>query len=192
MLTKADYAAAQNRAAAMIRESGICITDAEAEKVEVADFGLGRLEVEGAAILTFVATDRIAVKVVALFPNQTLPEHWHPRVGDDPGKEETVRVISGIVRFYIPGDDCICEGFIPAGQENAYTVRHELILTPGEQMTLEPGTKHWLQAGDEGAVLYSFSTVARDVLDGFTDSNIERVTRIHDGPLCGPPRRDDK
>lgn len=180
MLTKADYAAAQRRAAAMIRESGICITDAEAGKVEVADFGLGRLEAEGAAILTFVATDRIAVKVVALFPNQTLPEHWHPRVGDDPGKEETIRVVSGTVRLYIPGDACICEGFIPTGKDDAYKVRHELVLTPGRQITLEPGTKHWFQAGEEGAVLYSFSTIARDVLDGFTDPNIQRVTRIQE------------
>jgi D-lyxose ketol-isomerase len=180
MLTKAEYAAAQRRAAAMIKESGLCITEAEADKVEVADFGLSRLEVEGAQILTLVATDRIAVKVIALFPGQTEPEHWHPRVGDDPGKEETVRVISGTVRFYIPGDESIREGVIPAGQDDAYTVRHELILAPGRQITLEPGTKHWFQAGEEGAVLYSFSTIARDVLDCFTDPNIERVTRIQE------------
>jgi D-lyxose ketol-isomerase len=47
-------------------------------------------------------------------------------------------------------------------------------------MTLEPGTKHWFQAGEKGAVMYSFSTVARDVLDGFTDPNVERVTQIQD------------
>lgn len=180
MLKRADYAAAQNRAAAMIKEAGICVTDAEARKVEVADFGLGRLDVEGAQILTFVATDRIAAKVVALFPNQTLPEHWHPPVGGDPGKEETVRVVWGTLRLYIPGSENIREGFIPDGKENVYTARHELVLKPGDQMTLEPGTKHWFQAGDEGAVLYSFSTVARDVLDCFTDPNIERVTRIQE------------
>lgn len=180
MLTRADYVAAQDRAAAMIKEAGICITDAEAQKVEVADFGLSRLDVEGAQILTFVATGRIAVKVVALFPNQTLPEHWHPPVGGDPGKEETVRVIWGTLRLYLPGGESMRAGFIPAEKENAYTARHELILKPGEQMTLEPGTKHWFQAGDQGAVLYSFSTVARDVLDGFTDPNIERVTRIQE------------
>ncbi len=180
MLTRADYAAAQHRAAAMIKDAGICITDAEAKKVEVADFGVGRLDVEGAQILTFVATGRIAVKVVALFPNQTLPEHWHPPVGGDPGKEETVRVVWGTLRLYIPGTESLYAGFIPAGKENAYTVRHELVLGPGDQVTLEPGTKHWFQAGAKGAVLYSFSTIARDVFDGFTDPNIERVTRIQE------------
>lgn len=180
MLTRAEYAAAQSRAAAMIRESGICITDEESQKVEVADFGLGRLHVEGAQILTLVATGRIAVKIVVLFPCQTLPEHWHPRVGEDPGKEETIRVVSGTVRVYIPGDDSMHEGFVPAGQEDAYTMRQELILKPGEQITLQPGTKHWFQASQAGAVMYSFSTVARDVLDGFTDPEIKRITNIQE------------
>ncbi|MHC4593324.1 MAG: D-lyxose/D-mannose family sugar isomerase [Planctomycetota bacterium] len=180
MLTKSEYAAAQSRAASVIRESGISITDKETEKVEVADFGLSRLNKEGAQILTFVATDRIAVKVIVLFPNQTVPEHWHPRVGEDPGKEETVRVVSGTMRLYIPGADNMREGIVLTGKEDAYTVRHELILEPGAQITLQPGTKHWFQAAEDGAVVYSFSSVARDVLDGFTDPNIERVTQIQD------------
>ena len=180
MLTRAEYAAAQSRAASVIRESGISITDEEMEKVEVADFGLSRLDMEGAQILTLVSTDRITVKIVVLFPSQTIPEHWHPRVGKDPGKEETVRVVSGTVRFYITGDENMSEGFVPSGQEDAYTVRHELILKPSDQITLQPGTKHWFQADKECAVMYSFSTVARDVLDCFTDPHIERVTRIQE------------
>jgi D-lyxose ketol-isomerase len=180
MLTREEYAAAQSRAASIIRESGISITDEEMEKVEVADFGLSRLDKEGAQILTLVATDRIAVKIIVMFAGQTIPEHWHPRVGEDPGKEETVRVVSGRVMFYIPGKESMREGFVPDGKEDAYTVRHELILGPGEQVTMQPGTKHWFQAGEENAVMYSFSSVARDVLDCFTDPDIERVTRIQE------------
>jgi D-lyxose ketol-isomerase len=164
----------------MIREAGVCITNEEAKKVEVADFGLGRLGEEGAQILTLVSTDRIAVKLVVLFPNQTLPEHWHPRVGQDPGKEETIRVVCGCARVYIPGEDNMREGFVPAGKENVYTMRHELIFEPGDQITMQPGMKHWFQAGNQGAVMYSFSSVARDVLDGFTDPNIKRVTEIQE------------
>ncbi|MBL7185251.1 MAG: D-lyxose/D-mannose family sugar isomerase [Phycisphaerae bacterium] len=180
MLTREEFEAAQSRAVDMIRESGIHITDEEAERIEVADFGLSRLDVEGAQILTLVAAGRIAVKVVALFPNQTLPEHWHPPVGDDPGKEETERVVWGTARFYIPGDDNMRAGFVPAGKQDVYTMRHELILEPGGQITMEPGTKHWFQAGEQGAVIYSFSSVARDVLDRFTDPDIQRVTQIQD------------
>ena len=180
MLTREEFEAAQARGVDMIRASGIHITDEEAERVEVADFGLSRLDIEGAQILTLVAAGRIAVKVVALFANQTLPEHWHPPVGDDPGKEETERVVWGAVRFYIPGDDNMREGFVPAGKEDVYTLRHEVILEPGGQITVEPGTKHWLQAGEQGAIVYSFSSVARDVLDRFTDPDIQRGTQIED------------
>lgn len=180
MLTRVEYSAAQDRAATMIKASGIHITREEAEKIEVADFGLSRLDIEGAQILTLVATGRIAVKVVALFGGQTLPEHWHPPVGDDPGKEETVRLVSGTLRFYVPGDDNMREGAIPAGKENAYTARHEIIFKPGDQITMEPGKRHWFQAGEEGVVMYSFSSVARDILDGFSDPEIKRVTEIQD------------
>jgi D-lyxose ketol-isomerase len=70
------------------------------------------------------------------------------------------------------------DGFVPAGQDDNYTMRHELILRPGGQITLEPMVKHWFQAAEEGAVMYSFSSVARDVLDGFTNPDIKRVTEI--------------
>ena len=116
MLTRAQFEAAQTRAASMIRASGIHISDDEAERIEVADFGLSRLDVEGAQILTLVATDRLAVKLVALFANQTLPEHWHPPVGDDPGKEETARVVWGTLRYYIDGVDNMHAGFVPAAR----------------------------------------------------------------------------
>jgi D-lyxose ketol-isomerase len=51
-------------------------------------------------------------------------------------------------------------------------------MRPGDQVTLPPGERHWFQARDEPVVMYSFSTIARDVLDGFTDPAIERITRI--------------
>ncbi|MGE5607522.1 MAG: D-lyxose/D-mannose family sugar isomerase [Bacteroidota bacterium] len=180
MLTKKQFLDAQQRAAEMIRKAGIPITEAEIAKMDIADFGLNRLEEEGAQILTFFCTERVSVKVIALFPNQTEPEHWHTAVGSDPGKEETIRVISGTVYFYIPGEANLHSGRIPKGKEEFYTVRHEIIMKPCDQITLEPGVKHWFQAGPEGAVMYTFSSCARDALDPFTDPNIVRVTKIVD------------
>jgi len=110
-----------------------------------------------------------------------LPEHWHPPVGSDPGKEETVRVVWGTVYCYVDGPDTLAKGFIPKAKEAVYSLRHELVFKPGDQFTFAPGKKHWFQGGSEGAVLYSFSSVARDVLDGFTDPNIDRVTKIIEG-----------
>jgi D-lyxose ketol-isomerase len=178
MITRGERDAAQARAAELIRHASIALSDTGARSIEVADFGLGRLDREGAQILTVVQTERISVKLLALFPHQTVPEHWHPPVGDDPGKEETVRVVSGTLHFFREGDGVVEKGAIPEGKQDVYTSRREVVMRPGDQITLPPGEKHWFQARAEPVVMYSFSTVARDALDGFTDPGIERVTRI--------------
>ena len=180
MLTRAEHEAARKRAALMIQNAGIRITSEEIARISVADFGLSNLEVEGAQILTFFSTDRVSAKVIALFPGQTLPEHWHPPVKNDQGKQEIIRIIDGKVYFYIPGEDTLKSATIPAGKENVYTCRHEIVMKEGDQLILEPGTKHWFQAGEEGAVMYSFSTCARDALDGFTDPQVVRETVVVD------------
>ncbi|MBD3243904.1 MAG: D-lyxose/D-mannose family sugar isomerase [Chitinivibrionales bacterium] len=163
------------RAAAMIREAGIALSDTEAAAIEVVGFGLGHPQHEGAQIVTLVATDRYAVKVLALFPGQTEPEHWHPPVGDDPGKQETIRIVSGELRFYTSGTDTLHAGNVPQGKEQYYTCRHEHVMKPGDQLTLEPGAPHWFQPGSRGCVLFSFSSVVRDACDGFSDPAVRRV-----------------
>lgn len=178
MIRRKERNEAQKRAIEMISHAGIPMSQSENEAIEVVDFGLSRLEEEGAQIATLVQTERLSVKLLALFPKQTEPEHWHPAVGDDPGKEETIRIIDGVLYFYIPGENTLKEGFIPSGKEAYYTVRHEVIMKPGDQLTLAPGAKHWFQAASTGAVFYSFSTVARDVLDKFSDPNIVRTTKV--------------
>jgi D-lyxose ketol-isomerase len=180
MITREQQKTSQKRAAEMIQAAGIQFTDEEAKSIEVVDFGLSNLEKEGVQVLTLVQTERISIKVLVLFPNQTEPEHWHPPVRDDPGKEETVRVILGTVYFYIPGENTFKEGFIVDGKEDWYTMKNEIVMKPCDQIILQPGEKHWFQARDEGAVMYSFSTIARDALDQFTDPNIERITKIVD------------
>jgi len=180
MITRAELQVARARAAEMIRKAGVVAKDEEFAGIQAADFGLSRLATEGAQILTFFATDRISAKAIALFPHQTLPEHWHPPVGDDPGKEEIIRVAGGTVYFYTPGSDTLKAGKIPDGKAAVYTCRHETVMRPGDQIVLEPGLKHWLQAGPDGAVVYSFSTCVRDILDGFTDPDIVRETVVVD------------
>lgn len=180
MITRAQQKAAQKQAAEMIRQAGIVISDEEAKSIEVVDFGLSRLEKEGVQVLTLVQTERISVKVLAMLPDQTEPEHWHPPVGDDPGKEETIRLIAGTVNFYVAGEDTFKEGFIVEGKDDCYTMRKEIVMQPGDQLTLAPGEKHWFQAREGGAVMYSFSTIARDAQDQFTDPDIERITKVVD------------
>jgi D-lyxose ketol-isomerase len=49
---------------------------------------------------------------------------------------------------------------------------HEVILRPGDQLTIQPNTLHWFQAGPDGAVVSEFATHSADELDVFTDPAI--------------------
>jgi D-lyxose ketol-isomerase len=51
-------------------------------------------------------------------------------------------------------------------------------LKPGDQYTLFPDTRHWFQAGPEGAVVSEFSTRSTDDQDIFTDPRIKRMPEI--------------
>ena len=157
----------------------ICLTESEKANIEVADFGLGELETTGLEIVTYVNTDRCCAKELVLFPHQTCPEHRHPSIDGEMGKEETFRCRFGKVYLYVEGEktDAI-KAILPKGREDVYTVFHEIVLTPGEQYTLAPNTLHWFQAGEEGAVVSEFSTKSRDELDIFTDPEIQRITKV--------------
>ena len=169
---------ARRRAAEMLAQAGIAITADEAENMEIADFGLGRLESEGLEIVVYQNNERYCAKELVLFPGQTCPEHKHPPVQGRPGKQETFRCRAGIVYLYSSGE--------PLGSPKAkaptefYTVFHEIVLRPGEQYTLPPETLHWFQAGPEGAIVSEFSSPSVDEADIFTDPNIKRVPIIED------------
>jgi D-lyxose ketol-isomerase len=150
-----DAAEARERAAAMLAEAGIVLTPDERAAIEVADFGLGELDCVGLQIVVYVNTERVCAKELVLFPGQTCPEHRHPPVAGEPGKEETFRVRQGSVRLWVEGDG-------------------EVVLRPGDQHTIPPDTLHWFQAGDEGAIVSEFSTRSRDETDVFTDPRIVR------------------
>jgi D-lyxose ketol-isomerase len=146
---------ARERAATMLAEAGVVLTPAEREGIEVTDFGLGQLEEIGLQLVVYVNTERVCAKELVLFAGQTCPEHRHPPVDGAPGKEETFRCRRGTVRLHVEG-------------------REELVLRPGDQYTISPDTRHWFQAGDEGAVVSEFSTRSRDEADVFTDPRIVR------------------
>ena len=146
---------ARERAAAILDEAGIVLTPGERESIEIADFGLGRLEEIGLQIVVYVNTDRVCAKELVMFPRQRCPEHRHPAIEGEPGKEETFRVRRGAVHLHVDG----------AG---------DILLGPGEQYTVPPNTLHSFEAGDEGAIVSEFSTTSRDALDIFTDPGIVR------------------
>ncbi len=176
MITKSELHEAQLYAAARLAEAGVVLTDDERASIEVADFGLSRLEETGLQLLVYVNTDRYCAKELVLRPGQTCPEHRHPPFEETPGKEETFRCRSGLVYLYVEGVPTPAPASTPP--PGAYTVRHEIELRPGMQHTIPPGTLHWFQAGPEGAVVSEFSSTSRDDLDEFTDERIGRNTVV--------------
>ena len=174
MLTDQERERAKREAALLVAKAGIPLGEGEIEKIEVIDFGLGRIRVEGLQLLTMFETDRMAGRILIMTPHQTEPEHWHPPFGNNPGKQEIIRAFWGELRFYLPGEGSLSKGFIVEGKEHFYTMRREVLLKPGDTLVLEPGSKHWFQAGEEGAVFYSFSSTVKDSSDGFTDPNVKR------------------
>jgi D-lyxose ketol-isomerase len=179
MLTRRKMLEAKQRAADMLENAGIVLTERERQEIEVADLGLGDLEKSGIQVVVYINTDRYCAKELVMFPRQTCPEHRHPPLGDQPGKMETFRCRWGKVWLYIDGERLPnISAQLPEGRRQYYTVFHEIELNPGDQFTLLPDQLHWFQAGDAGAIISEFSSTSRDEFDLFTDPRIKRVPVI--------------
>ena len=179
MLKRSEVLKAQKRAARMLAHAHIVLTPEERKNIEVAELGLGELELTGLEIVVYVNTDRYCAKELVLFPRQTCPEHRHPQVDGDPGKTETFRCRWGVVYLYTEGPATPrIKARVPKGSEQCYTVFREIVLKPGQQYTIPSNTLHWFQAGPKGAIVSEFSSVSRDEADVFTDQRIKRIPEI--------------
>lgn len=179
MISREQAEWARKRALKLFKKAKIVLTEQEKQNIEIADFGLGEVESTGLELVVYVNTDRVCAKELVLFPYQTCPEHRHPPVAGEPGKEETFRCRWGTVYLYVPGEPTPHpKAKPPKGREQWYTVWHEVELTPGVQYTLPPNTLHWFQAGPKGAIVSEFSTKSRDESDVFTDPQIHRTPVI--------------
>lgn len=168
----------REKAKEMYKKANIVISPEESENIEIVELGLDQFEKIGLSIITYVNTDYYCAKEMVLLPHQTCPEHTHkpmPEIGYM-GKQETFRCRYGKVFLYVAGEPATapkCKA--PEGNEQYFTVWHEIELNPGEQYTIVPDTLHWFTAGDEGAVISEFSTTSQDEYDIFTDDRINRL-----------------
>ncbi len=174
MLTKNDYEKYSKAALEYFEKAGIVLTEEEKTKIEVAEYELGCIDKIGLELITYVNTDKCCAKELVLLPYQTCPEHRHPPVCGEDGKEETFRCRYGKVYLYVEGEPAEnIQAKVPEGFEDCFTCMHEIILNPGEQYTIYPNTFHWFQAGPEGAIVSEFSTKSRDEYDIYTDKRID-------------------
>jgi len=179
VITREESEKARRRAVEYLQRAGIVLTSQEKKSIEVADFGLGDLSNIGLELVVYINDERYCAKELVLFPHQTCPEHLHPDIDDNPGKQETFRCRWGTVYLFVPQKKSTKPHVNPPkGREEYFTARHEIVLRPGDQYTLPPETKHWFQSGDEGAVVSEFSSMSVDEKDIFTDPEIQRITKI--------------
>jgi len=179
MLDKKQFEAARLQAITYFDKAGIILTEEEKKSIEIADFGLSDLSRIGLEVLVYVNTTKVCAKEIVMFPGQTCPEHIHPTKNGISGKEETFRCRWGKVYLYVPGENNRnprLDGL--ESHKKNLKMEHEIVLNPGAQYTLTPDTLHWFRAGDEGAVVSEFSTSSTDDQDVFTDSRINRFTKI--------------
>ncbi|RFB17422.1 D-lyxose/D-mannose family sugar isomerase [Bacillus sp. HNG] len=169
----------QEIVANMLVDAGIILTESEKEKIEIADFGLNDLETTGLQLITYINNERYCAKDLVLFPKQTCPEHCHPpREDGSPGKLETFRCRKGTVYLYVEGQAKEQPLVSPPDKDKEYyTVFNEVVLHEGEQYTIPENTKHWFQAGSEGAIISEFSSNSDDASDVFTDPRIIRIPK---------------
>lgn len=168
---------AASRTIKLLNKAGIYLTPEEIKNIEITDFGLNQLEIFGLQLITYINTPRYCAKELVLFPNQICPEHKHPPIGGEAGKQETFRCRWGTVYLYTEGEATKEPlASIPANFSEYFTVWNEIVLLPGQQYTVPPNTKHWFQAGKEGAVVSEFSSSSHDETDIFTDPRIIRVS----------------
>ena len=99
-------------------------------------------------------TERCCAKKLVLLPLQFCPEHRHPPFEAYAGKERHSGAIRGRVYLVLPGRPAEMPAAVPpprAGER--LTVSREVVLDPGDQVTMPPDALHWFQADDAGAVV---------------------------------------
>jgi D-lyxose ketol-isomerase len=179
MISRQEFDQAQRRARDYFDRAGIVLTPDEAANIEVADFGLGALEQQGLQLLTYVNTERVCAKELVLFPRQTCPEHRHPPINGESGKEETFRCRWGEVFLYVSGPPTSDpRARPPHGASTARTpcstrsaAPRRAVHDPARHAPLVPGRRR-------RGVVSEFSTRSRDEFDVFTDPAVERAPII--------------
>jgi D-lyxose ketol-isomerase len=126
------------------------------------DFALGNFTEVGMAGILWVNNQEhdYMGHEIYLLPHQMIPEHWHLATEKGRAKVEAWHLRHGSVTLYSEGEPTPGgEGRIPPLHRDIAVARTELLLAPGEHGQLaNPGEKHWMLAGPEGAIVSEYAS----------------------------------
>jgi D-lyxose ketol-isomerase len=132
------------------------------EEFWAVDFGLGRFTEVGMAGLIWVNDEEYNYQGndMYLLPGQRIPEHGHDKTAIAGPKLESWLVRYGTVDIYGEGNPTPgADADIAEEDKQIWIAKTKKKLLPGQVGRLEGAeTMHWMQAGDEGAIVSEFST----------------------------------
>ncbi|MCY9696627.1 cupin domain-containing protein [Paenibacillus alginolyticus] len=163
----------RQQALALLELAHIPLSADEKAGLQLWDFGLNNPARYGIQIVEYINNDRYCARQLVMLPRQTVPEHRHPPIGEDPGKAETFRVVWGKVWAYVDGKPtgAIAAEIVEEDKPHFSALR-QIELHAGEQYTIGANVSHWFHAGDDGAVVIEFSSPAQDKCDIFKDPRV--------------------
>lgn len=139
--------------AALKRFAGAQVAIPDADRIEIADFGLGEYPRTGLALFVKCNEEEYCSKWMALEPGQACPAHHHKK------KKESFFVMSGTVRLRVDGKN--------------------RTLRPGESATIPRLAVHEFTSPD-GAVIEEVSTHDENSDSYFVDPRIVRDPKIEE------------
>jgi len=145
------------------------------EKLWVSDYGTGRFTELGLGACMFINNERDRYMGMDLFllPNQMLPEHYHLATAKGGAKLEGWHVRHGVSYVYGEGEPIRNMKAVVPSCHQPVTVKHEVILHPGETTTLNRATaRHWQFGGPEGAIVSEYANFHDDNGVRHTDARL--------------------
>jgi D-lyxose ketol-isomerase len=155
------------------------ISDFVRQNLWVADFSLGRFNEVGLGGVFWTNEKKWNYASIEIFllPNQMIPEHWHvaiESVGVSPKMESWV-VRYGTSFTYGEGEPTTdLKANIHPHEAQHISVKNETVLNVGQTTGLtKPLEKHWMQAGQQGAIVTEVSTYHTGDAVKFTNPKIK-------------------
>ncbi len=147
------------------------------EKLWVSDYGTGQFTKLGLGANMFINNEQERYMSMDLFllPSQMLPEHYHLSTDKHPSKMEGWTVRHGMSYVYGEGEPTVpMKAVVPqCHMLGTVTVKHEVVLSPGEFTPLVRATaRHWQFGGPEGAIMTETATVHDDAGVRHSDTNL--------------------